>query len=118
MGFWGGPDSIYHSVSAGYRVYDKFYVCTDFTFLIQGENSILTEFPSDMTVEEAKLTTPSGSNPQKTGVISLHGELNFIRFFTFTTDLYFIKVWNYEHHSGAEEKDIQWVFSIMFHLEK
>lgn len=118
VGFWGGPDSIYHSVSAGYRVYDKFYISSELTFLIQGENSILTEFPSSMSLEDAHKTTPSGSNPQKTGVIGLHGELYLLRFLTFSTDLYFVKVWNYEHQDGAEETDIQWVFSVLFRLER
>ena len=118
MGFWGGPDSIFHSVSAGYRVYDKFYISTDLTFLIQGENSSLTDFPDSMPANAADMRTPSGSNSQKTGVIHLHGEINLLKFLSLSSDLYFVKVWDYQHTNGAEEADIQWIFSVLFTLEK
>ncbi len=71
-----------------------------------------------MPANAADMRTPSGSNSQKTGVIHLHGEINLLKFLSLSSDLYFVKVWDYQHTNGAEEADIQWIFSVLFTLEK
>ena len=122
VGYWGGPDIIVNALNVGYRVIGKFYVFSEFMWIINGENNIKTEFPDSPTTDDAEMTTPSGSVHKKTGIIHLHGEITpwtwnkkFLSF-TFGTDIYWIRVWNNNNVDGADVSDLQISFFVSYKL--
>lgn len=113
MGYEAGPDSMVYSLAAGYQVYGGFRVQTGFAYTQQGENTIDTPFQTGP--EAIALSTPTGI-PEHRLVWHIHGELELWKYFTIGTRLYCVQIWNYNHETGRQISDIQWIPYVSMNL--
>jgi hypothetical protein len=106
IGYALGPDCIVESLMARYRVYGRYSLQTDVTFVQKGEIAIDTDFQTGP--EAARLRTPTGTVEYKT-VWHLGAEVSPWKWLSAGMHFYWIHVLNYRHQWGSVADDIQWV---------
>ncbi len=108
IGYEYGPDSIVWYAEASYTIPASFSLAFDCTYLIQGENTITSDWdPAEGDV------APTGT-AEKSIILHLGAEYPFLSWLSVGCDLYYESVVNLSHIEGAFSKDLEAAAYIMF----
>lgn len=92
LGYYMGPDSRVLSFRLGYSVSGAYNTMFEVRLVVQGENDLYTDYPSDSeSADASRMTTPTGS-PQQTLIFHLMGEVFPSKKLTLGGDIYLVQV--------------------------
>ena len=113
LGYWAGPDAIVQSYRLSYTVYGAFAGWVDLRLVSKGEVDL--ETPYELGPAATGLVAPVGDS-QDTLVVRIHVEGKPLPFLRIGSDLYRVRVVNYQHVAGAEQEDWEWVCFVSLEL--